>query len=104
MIDPRGGALTLGLGLIEQLAVLPHADTWSPEKAHRTFSLAAGGLRIAAIDEQTALIRDPDGDLADGRGRRGDRLRRRQAGRPRRPTRLAVGPAGRRLDRLSPTR
>jgi cyanophycinase len=61
MIDPRGGALTVGLGLIEQLAVLPHADTWSPEKAHRTFSLAEGGLRIAAIDEQTALIRDPSG-------------------------------------------
>ncbi|HLY84185.1 MAG TPA: Type 1 glutamine amidotransferase-like domain-containing protein, partial [Acidimicrobiales bacterium] len=61
MIDPRGGALTLGLGLVEQLAVLPHADTWSPEKAHRTFSLAEGGLRIAAIDEQTALIRDPAG-------------------------------------------
>jgi cyanophycinase len=61
MIDPRGGALTLGLGLIEQVAVLPHANTWSPEKAHRTFSLAAGGLRIAAIDEQTALIRERDG-------------------------------------------
>jgi cyanophycinase len=61
MIDPRGGALTVGLGLIEQLAVLPHADTWSPEKAHRTFGLAKGGLRIAAIDEQTALIRDPTG-------------------------------------------
>jgi cyanophycinase len=61
MIDPRGGALTLGLGLVEQLAVLPHADTWSPEKSHRTFSLAKGGLRIAAIDEQTALIREPGG-------------------------------------------
>jgi cyanophycinase len=61
MIDPRGGALTVGLGLIEQLAVLPHADTWSAEKAHRTFSLAEGGLRIAAIDEQTALIREPNG-------------------------------------------
>lgn len=61
MVDPRGGALTVGLGLIEQLAVLPHANTWSPDKAHRTFSLATGGLRIAAIDEQTALIRDPGG-------------------------------------------
>jgi cyanophycinase len=61
MIDPRGGALTLGLGLVERVAVLPHANTWSPEKAHRTFSLATGGLRIAAIDEQTALVRDPDG-------------------------------------------
>ncbi len=61
MIDPRGGAFTVGLGMIEQLAVLPHADTWSPEKAHRTYSLAAGGVRIVAIDEQTALIRDADG-------------------------------------------
>jgi cyanophycinase len=61
MIDPRGGALTVGLGLVEQLAVLPDADTWSPEKAHRTFSLAEGGLRIAAIDGRTALIRDSDG-------------------------------------------
>jgi len=61
MIDPRGGALTLGLGLVERVAVVPHANTWSPEKAHRTFSLATGGLRIAAIDERTALLRDPDG-------------------------------------------
>jgi cyanophycinase len=61
MVDPRGGALTVGLGLIEQLAVMPHANTWSPDKAHRTFSLATGGLRIAAIDERTALVRDPAG-------------------------------------------
>jgi cyanophycinase len=60
MIDPRGGAFTVGLGLLEQFAVLPH-HAWSPEKAHRTFSLAAGGVRIVAIDEQTALIRDADG-------------------------------------------
>jgi cyanophycinase len=61
MVDPRGGALTLGLGLIDHLAVLPHYDTWSEEKAARTVELATGHLRIAAIDERTALIRDPDG-------------------------------------------
>ncbi len=61
MVDPRGGALTLGLGLVDQLAVLPHYDTWSEEKAHRTVQLATGHLRIAAVDERTALIRDPDG-------------------------------------------
>jgi cyanophycinase len=61
MVDPRGGALTLGLGLISNVAVLPHYDTWSEEKAHRTVQLATGHLRIAAIDERTALIRDPDG-------------------------------------------
>ncbi|MGH9121010.1 MAG: Type 1 glutamine amidotransferase-like domain-containing protein [Acidimicrobiales bacterium] len=61
MVDPRGGALTVGLGLITKMAVLPHYDTWSEEKARRTVSLATGHLRIAAIEERTALIRDPDG-------------------------------------------
>jgi cyanophycinase len=61
MVDPRGGALTLGLGLVEKLAVLPHYDTWSEEKAQRTVRLATGHLRIAAVDESTALIRDPNG-------------------------------------------
>jgi hypothetical protein len=49
------------LGLVGQLAVLPHYDTWSEEKAHRTVQLATGHLRIAAVDERTALIRSPDG-------------------------------------------
>lgn len=61
MVDPRGGALTLGLGLLSQLAVLPHAASWSEEKTHRTVKLASGGLRIAAIDERTALVRGSDG-------------------------------------------
>ena len=61
MVDPRGGALTLGLGLISRLAILPHADSWSPEKSQRTVELATGHLRIAAVDERTALIREPDG-------------------------------------------
>jgi cyanophycinase len=61
MVDPRGGAFTLGLGLIEQLAVVPHHETWPAERAHRTMQLAPAGVPIAAIDEQTALIREADG-------------------------------------------
>jgi cyanophycinase len=61
MVDPRGGAFTLGLGLVEQLAVVPHADTWSHDKMHRTIQLAAERITVAAIPEQTALIRDPAG-------------------------------------------
>jgi cyanophycinase len=69
MVDQRGGALTLGLGLISQMAVLPHYDTWSEEKAQRTVQLATGHLRIAAIDERTALIRSSDGTWrAEGAG------------------------------------
>ncbi|MHB1929664.1 MAG: Type 1 glutamine amidotransferase-like domain-containing protein [Acidimicrobiales bacterium] len=61
MVDPRGGALTLGLGLVPGLAVMPHSDLWSQDKARRTVQLATGDLRIAAVDERTALIREPGG-------------------------------------------
>ena len=61
MVDPRGGAFTLGLGLVAQLAVIPHHETWSEEKAKRTIALAPKGLVLVGIDEQTALIRSPDG-------------------------------------------
>ena len=50
-----------GLGLIEPIAVIPHHDTWSEDKAKRTLKIAPKGLPIVGIDERTALIRDPDG-------------------------------------------
>lgn len=69
MVDPRGGAFTIGLGLIEQLAVVPHFNSWSHDKAHRTITLATKGLPIACVPEQTALIRGGDGTWrADGVG------------------------------------
>ena len=61
MIDPRGGAFTIGLGLIELVAVLPAASTWSTERLRRTISLAPAAVALAAIDEATALIRDRAG-------------------------------------------
>ncbi|MEQ1785971.1 MAG: Type 1 glutamine amidotransferase-like domain-containing protein [Acidimicrobiales bacterium] len=60
MVDPRGGALTLGLGLLGPLAVIPHHDTWSEDKAKRTLRIAPKGLPIAGIDARTALIRGPE--------------------------------------------
>lgn len=66
MVDPRGGAFTLGLGLLAQVALIPHHDTWSPEKAKRTITLAPAGLPVVAIDEQTALIRGTDGSWSVG--------------------------------------
>lgn len=69
MVDPRGGALTLGLGLVRGVAVLPHSDLWSDEKARRTVDLATGPLRIVTVDERTALVREPDGTWkAEGAG------------------------------------
>lgn len=61
MVDPRGGAFTLGLGMVEQLAIIPHHNTWSSDKEHRTLLLSPKGLPIAGIDEATALLRAPDG-------------------------------------------
>jgi cyanophycinase len=61
MVDPRGGAFTLGLGLLEQVAVIPHHDTWSHDRSRRTFELAGSQFPIVAVDEQTAAIRDGEG-------------------------------------------
>lgn len=61
MVDPRGGALTLGLGLVSQLAILPHAGSWADEKTQRTVNLATGGLRIASVEEHSALLLSPEG-------------------------------------------
>ncbi len=61
MVDPRGGAITLGLGLLAPIAVIPHHDTWSEDKARRTLHIAPKGIPIVGIDERTALIRDPAG-------------------------------------------
>ncbi|HVM66354.1 MAG TPA: Type 1 glutamine amidotransferase-like domain-containing protein [Acidimicrobiales bacterium] len=61
MIDPRGGAFTIGLGLIELVAVLPGASTWSPERLRRTISLTPASVALVAIDEATAVVRAPEG-------------------------------------------
>ncbi len=61
MVDARGGAFTVGLGLVSDLAVIPRADTWSREKVHRTVQLAPRGVTLAEVPERTALIRGRDG-------------------------------------------
>lgn len=61
MVDPRGGAFTLGLGLLSGLAVIPAHENWSEDQAHRTRKMSPATLVLAGIDERTALIRDPDG-------------------------------------------
>jgi cyanophycinase len=65
MVDARGGGLTIGLGLLSGLAVVPHfGDTHEDEhgeKLHRSVQLAPAGTPVAGIPERTALIREPDG-------------------------------------------
>lgn len=59
-VDPRGGAVTLGLGLIRQFTVVARADTWSEDKLHRTLQLTPAGVPLVEVDERTALISDGD--------------------------------------------
>jgi cyanophycinase len=69
MVDPRGGAFTLGLGLLEGIAVIPAHNHWSEDAAHRTRKMSPPDLFLAGIDESTALIREPDGTWrAEGAG------------------------------------
>ena len=61
MVDPRGGALTVGLGMVEQLAVIPHFGHENAEKVHRSIALAAPGIPVVGVPERTALVRSGDG-------------------------------------------
>jgi cyanophycinase len=61
MVDPRGGAYTVGLGLIEQTAVVPHHDSGAAEHLWRILELAPKGVPVVGIPERTALLREPGG-------------------------------------------
>ena len=70
MVDARGGGLTIGLGLLTGLAVVPHFgdvhEDAHGEKLHRSVQLAPVGTPVAGISERTALIRDPEGGWRAG--------------------------------------
>ncbi len=40
MVDPRGGAYTLGLGVVSEMALITESESWSPERLARSRSLA----------------------------------------------------------------
>jgi cyanophycinase len=65
MVDPRGGALTVGLGLVDGLAVVAHLgdghDDAHGEKLHRSVALAPKDLPVVGIPPRTALLRDAAG-------------------------------------------
>ena len=63
MVDARGGAFTLGLGLLggPLLAVMPRHETWSPDRSRRTLELAPAGCPVLAIDTGAVAVRDGGG-------------------------------------------
>ena len=61
MVDPRGGAYTVGLGVVVGLAVFPYHGTAADHLRERSIDLLPNGASLVGIDEATALVRDPDG-------------------------------------------
>ena len=61
MVDPRGGAYTVGLGLVANLAVFPYHGTAADHLRERSIDLLPTTATLVGIDEETALVRDPDG-------------------------------------------
>jgi cyanophycinase len=68
MVDTRGGAFTVGLGLVPDLAVIPRLNQWSPDKVRRTVELAPAGVPVVGIPEGTAVIRSGGGWRSQGVG------------------------------------
>ena len=61
MVDPRGGAYTVGLGVVAGLAVFPYHGDAADHLRERSIDLLPERARLVGIDEQTALLRDPPG-------------------------------------------
>jgi cyanophycinase len=59
MLDQRGGAFTLGLGLVRGFAVIPESERWSEEWRQRTLSLA--NTPVVELPTGTAIVGRAEG-------------------------------------------
>ena len=62
MVDPRGGAYTVGLGIVQGLAVFPYHGTAADHLRERSIELLPEDAVLVGVDEQTALVRERAGD------------------------------------------
>ena len=56
MVDPRGGAYTVGLGLVPGLAVFPYHGTTAEHLRARSVDLLPHNAVLAGVDTETALV------------------------------------------------
>ncbi len=59
MVDPRGGAYTVGLGVVEGLAIFPYHGSAADHLRERSIDLLPTTAVLVGIDEETALLRLP---------------------------------------------
>ena len=57
MVDPRGGAYTVGLGLVTGLAVFPYHGTTADHIRERSLDLLAPDLALVGLDDGAAILR-----------------------------------------------
>ena len=60
MVDPRGGAYTVGLRIVANLAIFPYHGSAASHLRERSLDLLPSGATLVGVDDRTALIRDPD--------------------------------------------
>jgi cyanophycinase len=68
MVDPRGGAYTVGLGVVKNLAVFPYHGTAADHLRERSIDLLPRAAVLAGVDEQTALLKTGDAWSVVGAG------------------------------------
>jgi cyanophycinase len=56
MVDTRGGAFTVGLGVVPRLSVIARSNLWSPDKVHRTVEMVPAGVALVELPERTAIV------------------------------------------------
>lgn len=61
MVDTRGGAFTVGLGVVAGLTVIPRFNQWSSDMVDRTVAMAPASLPVVGIPEGTGVVRSTDG-------------------------------------------
>ena len=59
MVDPRGGAYTVGLGFVGGLAVFPYHGSAADHMKQRSIELRPKEAVLVGIDSETALVREP---------------------------------------------
>ncbi len=62
MVDPRGGAYTVGLGFVEGLAVFPNHNRAPSHLLQRSIELRPTDAILVGVDAETALVREPDAE------------------------------------------
>jgi cyanophycinase len=61
MVDPRGGAYTVGLGIVPGVAVFPDHAGAADHRRERSLDLQPAATVLVGLDQQTAIVRESSG-------------------------------------------